>query len=48
MTKKLKGMNPEQLHKKLLDVVINFECKLNQGVLRDQVLSLVPAPYHIV
>lgn len=43
MTKKLKRMNPEQLHKKLLDIIVNFEYKLNQGVLRDQVLSLVPA-----
>lgn len=34
---------PEQLRKELLEVIVNFETKLKQNTLRDQVISLIPA-----
>lgn len=43
MARRAKRKDPEQLRKDLLQLIEAFEIKLKEGVLREQVLALVPA-----
>ncbi|MDR9468457.1 HNH endonuclease signature motif containing protein [Marinospirillum sp.] len=43
MARRSKRKAPEQLRKELLEIIVNFEAKLLQDTLRDQVAGLIPA-----